>query len=194
MGNVIALRPGQGAGSWEERAQELAEPGQDEAARLVFLVHEPALRRRALRLARPRDAEWLIRETFEIFLQQRDRAGATSGLVVWLFTVMNDLYLGRLRQERRLRVVGADAEPSDPPVQPPAWARVRRSQFVQAMTQLPAPFRQVFELHAVDGLSYGEIGARLELTPMAVFARLFRARLLLKDLLMDAVEEEGVSA
>jgi DNA-directed RNA polymerase specialized sigma24 family protein len=43
----------------------------------------------------------------------------------------------------------------------------------------------------VEGLSYGEIGARLQLTPLAVFARLFRARLLLKDILRDLVEEEA---
>jgi DNA-directed RNA polymerase specialized sigma24 family protein len=186
MGDVISLRPGPDSGSWERpRASEVGEPDQDEASRLVFLVHEPALRRRALRLTRPRDAECLVRETFAIFRQQRDGAGSATSLMVWLFTVMYGLYLAR--SLRRLRLVGAQSAPDGHVIDPPGWAQVRRAQFVRAVAGLPPELRRVFELHAVDGLCYAEIGARLKLAPRAVFARLFRARLLLKDMLMDAV-------
>jgi RNA polymerase sigma-70 factor (ECF subfamily) len=192
MGDVISLRPAPDSGSWvaEEGVPEGVEPGEAEAVRLVFLVHEPALRRRALRLARVRDADCLVRDTFDLFLQHRDRAGSSTSLVVWLFTAMHGLFVRR-SQQRRLRIVREGARPEGEPVEPPAWSRVRRAQFAGAVATLPPDFREVFELNAVEGLSYGEIGARLQLTPLAVFARLFRARLLLKDILRDLVEEEA---
>jgi RNA polymerase sigma-70 factor (ECF subfamily) len=193
MGDVISLRPGLEGGSWgaEQRAIG-AGSGEDEAARLVFLVHEPALVRRALRLARLPDAAWLVSDTFELFLRHRDGIGSAASLVVWLYTAMYDLYVTRSQQRRALRVVRVEASgPQLPPPQPPAWARVTRAQFAAAVAALPPELRWVFELHEVDGLSYAEIGARLQLGSLAVFARLFRARLLLKDMLRDLQGEEG---
>ena len=193
MGDVISLRPVPDSGSWEGGGTALGvEPAEEAALRLVFLVHEPALRRRALRLTRAREAECLVRDTFESFLQHRDRAGSATSLVVWLFAAMHQLYVAR-SQGRRLRLVAEPGPPENEPAEPPAWAQVRRAQFARAVAALPADIRRVFELHAVDGLSYDEIGACLQLTPMAVFARLFRARILLKDLLRDLVEG-GISA
>jgi RNA polymerase sigma-70 factor (ECF subfamily) len=188
MGDVISLRPGLDSGSWgsAEESRDGTDPGEEEAVRLVYLVHEPALRRRALRLARARDAEWLVRDTFDLFLKHRDRAGSATSLVVWLFVAMRDLFITRTRL-RRPRVVGAQAA-GDEPVEPPVWAQSSRAQFAAAVAALPPDFRRVFELHAVDGLTYQQIATRLELTTVAVFARLFRARLLLKDILRDLVE------
>jgi len=193
MGDVISLRPGLEGGSWgaAQRATSV-DPGEEEAARLVFLVHEPALRRRALRLARVRDAEWLVRDTFELYLQHHDQVGSATSLVVWLYTAMNDLYVTRSQQRRSLRAVRAErAAPLPAPAQPPDWARVTRAQFARTVAALPPDLRRVFELHEVDGMSYDEVGARLSLTSLAVFARLFRARLLLKDMLRDLTGEGG---
>ena len=192
MGDVISLRPGLEGGSWggEQRAIGAAS-GEDEAARLVFLVHEPALVRRALRLARLPDAAWLVNDTFELFLRHRDGVGSATSLVVWLYTAMYDLYVTRSQQRRALRVVRAEGGPQLPPPQTPVWARVTRAQFARAVAALPPDLRWVFELHEVDGLSYAEIGARLEIGSLAVFARLFRARLLLKDMLRELQGEEG---
>jgi len=191
MGDVISLRPAPDGESWvgTESGPDGVEPAEEAAARLVFLVHEPALRRRALRLTRAREAECLVRDTFELFLQHRDRAGSATSLVVWLFAALHQRYVARSQQRRRLRLVRAEPGPPEhQPAEPPAWAQVRRAQFARAVAGLPPDLRRVFELHAVDGLSYAAIGARLQLTPMAVFARLFRARLLLKDMLRDSVE------
>jgi RNA polymerase sigma-70 factor (ECF subfamily) len=154
--------------------------------RLEFLVHEPALRRRALRLARPRDAEHLVRDTFDRLL--RADGGQGEHLAVWLYAAMGQVYVERC--QRRPQLV-RDPEAAPAPVTPPRWALTTRGRFAAAVDILPPEFRRVFVLHAVHGLSYDQIAAELGVTRLAVFARLFRARLLLKDMLADLLEGEG---
>ena len=70
---------------------------------------------------------------------------------------------------------------------------IRERQLERALALRP-DLATVFRLHAVEGLSYDEIAAQLSLNPISVFARLFRARLLLKDILSDVVAREDASA
>jgi RNA polymerase sigma-70 factor (ECF subfamily) len=94
------------------------------------------------------------------------------------------------RCQRRPQLVrDADAVPE--PVTPPLWALTSGARFAAAVDLLPPEFRRVFVLHAVHGLSYDQIAAELGVSRLAVFARLFRARLLLKDMLADLLEAEG---
>jgi len=189
MGDVISIRPWPGSGSPTE-GQPASIEGEPRAAsdvRLDFLVHESALRRRALRLARLRDANHLVHDTFDHLLRSDDDRARGENLAVWLYTMMGRLYVERSR--RRPRLV-RDQEPVQP-LAPPRWALTTRARFAAAVDILPPDFRRVFVLHAVRGLSYDEIGAQLGITRLAVFARLFRARLLLKDMLTDLLEGEG---
>jgi RNA polymerase sigma-70 factor (ECF subfamily) len=190
MGDVISIRPWLGSGSptGGQPASFEGEPRAASDVRLDFLGYEPALRRRALRLARVRDAEHLVRDTFDRLLRSDDQAPRGERLPVWLFAVMGRLYVERSR--RRPRLVRDDPGPPEP-VRPPRWALTTRERFAAALDLLPPDFRRVFVLHAVHGLSYDEIAAQLGMTRLAVFARLFRARLLLKDMLTDLLEGEG---
>jgi RNA polymerase sigma-70 factor (ECF subfamily) len=165
-----------------------SEPRAMNDVRLEFLVHEPALRRRALRMARVRDAQHLVRDTFDRLLRADDDGGHGENLAVWLYAVMGRLYVERC--QRRPRLV-RDAQVPPEPVTPPRWALTTRARFAAAVDILPPDFRRVFVLHSVHGLSYDEIGAELGLSRLAVFARLFRARLLLKDMLTDLLSGDG---
>lgn len=78
------------------------------------------------------------------------------------------------------------ASDSTPP-SPPPWARVSQQEFAAAVAALPVHLRVVFELHALHRLSYDELAVRLEIDRADVATRLLRARVLLKDMLMDLV-------
>jgi RNA polymerase sigma-70 factor (ECF subfamily) len=153
--------------------------------RLEFLAYEPALRRRALRLARLRDADALVRDTFDRVL--RSAGGPGESVRVWIYAVMGRLYVERCRRGPRLVHDGQETRP----VAPPPWALTTRARFAAAVDMLPTELRRVFVLHAVQGLSYDEIAVQLGVTRVGVFARLFRARLLLKDMLTDLLEGAG---
>jgi RNA polymerase sigma-70 factor, ECF subfamily len=190
MGDVISIRPWQESRS-PTRGQLASIEGEPRATtdvRLDFLVHEPALRRRALRLARLRDAEHLVRDTFDRLLRSDDEAARGERVAVWLFAAMGRLYVEHCR--RRPRLVRDEREPLEP-VTPPRWAQTTAARFAAAVDILPVDFRRVFVLHAVQGLSYDEIAVQLGMSRLAVFARLFRARLLLKDMLTDLLDGDG---
>jgi RNA polymerase sigma factor (sigma-70 family) len=74
--------------------------------------------------------------------------------------------------------------------QPPAWAGASQERFAEALARLPADLRAVFELHALRGQSYGEIAARLHIAKDVVASRLFGARAMLKEALLDRSHEE----
>jgi DNA-directed RNA polymerase specialized sigma24 family protein len=190
MGDVISIRPWPGSGSSTEGqpASFEGEPRATSDVRLDFLAHEPALRRRALRLARMRDAEHLVRDTFDRLLRSDDEAARGECLPIWLFSVMGKLFVER--SGRRPTLVREEPE-SPAPVTPPRWALTTPARFAAALDLLPPDLRRVFVRHALHGLSYDQIALELRTTRLAVFARLVRARLLLKDMLTDVQEGEG---
>jgi RNA polymerase sigma-70 factor, ECF subfamily len=60
----------------------------------------------------------------------------------------------------------------------------------KAIGQLPEPFRDVYVLADVEGLSNAEIGEMLDLSVPAVKSRLHRARMRMRDLLAPHYEGE----
>jgi RNA polymerase sigma-70 factor (ECF subfamily) len=114
-----------------------------------------------------------------------------------MYASMGSLFLDRCRTACSLRLVrdeGDDrtAVDSTLPTLPalPRWARVTPEQFAGAVAALPPDFGRLFRLHALEGQSYDDIGAALGITPKSVATLLLRTRLLLKDILLDLVDEE----
>lgn len=64
----------------------------------------------------------------------------------------------------------------------------------RSIDALPKPYRVVFVLRAVEGLSTLEVAAALELGESAVKVRLHRARAMLQSALLACAEREGALA
>ena len=60
-----------------------------------------------------------------------------------------------------------------------------RTALAEAMNQLPVEFREILTLRAINDLSYGEIAEVLKLTEGTVKSRLNRARLALRNILIQ---------
>jgi RNA polymerase sigma-70 factor (ECF subfamily) len=192
MGEVIPLRPRLNSAKHEaehrlsfapEPARALADLSQE------ALWHHPALLRRALRLDREH-AQDLVDATFVRLLRGAESLPPGTNVVLWMYGAMNALLLARCRSHHGPRLVTAERalELTVPP--PPRWARVETKQFAAALASLPPALGTVFRLHALEGQSYDEIASALSLTRGAVSARLLRARVLLKDVLVGLVGEE----
>jgi RNA polymerase sigma-70 factor (ECF subfamily) len=63
----------------------------------------------------------------------------------------------------------------DEEIEPP-WASLTTEEVRECVAGLDRTFREVYTLHALEGLSYAEIAARLRLSPKTIGTRIFRAR------------------
>ena len=140
-------------------------------------AHYEALYRYAYRLSgSATDAEDLTQEAFgKAFtrlpqLRDPDRAKA------WLFRILRNEYLHRVRDDRRHRVVPLDAvgdlaeRPSD------ERPEVDKAKLQQALNDLDEGFRTPIILFYFEGFSYRDIAEQMELPIGTVMSRLARAK------------------
>jgi RNA polymerase sigma-70 factor (ECF subfamily) len=162
-------------------------PDPDVTRRLDALVreHQSALYAFAVKLCGdPSDARDLVQDTFERAL--RADASARSNDRAWLFTVLHHLFVDRYRRkarEPRLASIDEVDIAAHEPTPLPLWANVTLEQLRAALDELEPEFREVYRLHALDGLGYAEIAARLSTPISTVGTRIMRARRKLKALL-----------
>jgi RNA polymerase sigma-70 factor (ECF subfamily) len=153
-----------------------------------------------VRLANRRDvAEDLLEETWLRLVVHARRLKPDTRLGPWLFTVARNLYASHCRA-RLLEDSHADGLiglwPSGTPRPSPldaAEASETQRRIAAALGSLPARYREVLLLVAVDGLQPSEAAEVCGVTPEAMRQRLSRARDLLARRLRDA-EEGGLTA
>lgn len=159
--------------------------------RLLARLHGEALYRWALRLRRnPSDAWDLVQDTYERALRGGPLPAAQNARA-WLFVIMKNLFLDQCRARKRRgwpaaneRIGDLPAPPSEPEPDPP-WASLTTEEVRECVAGLDRVFREVYTLHALEGLSYAEIAARLNLSPKTIGTRIFRARQKLRHALHD---------
>jgi len=161
----------------------------------VARAHEPALQLFANRLTGGgADARDLVQDTLERAMKGFAALAPSTNARAWLFTIMHNAFIDRCRR-RAAEPRGPSIDEVDvaaaPPAEPPAWTRVTAEQLAAAIAALDEDFRAVYRLHAIDGLAYQEIAARLGIPMSTVGTRLARARRKLRALLENAVEEEA---
>jgi RNA polymerase sigma-70 factor (ECF subfamily) len=150
--------------------------------------HSPALTAFAVKLCGdPNDARDLVQDTFERAL----RAGASqqprTNERAWLFTILHHLFIDRYRRQtrgpRHTSLDDVDV-PVAEPAPPPAWADVSLEEVQEALEQLDPEFREVYRMHAIEGLGYAEIAERMGAPVSTVGTRIMRARRKLRALLI----------
>jgi RNA polymerase sigma-70 factor, ECF subfamily len=147
----------------------------------------------AMVLSRNRtEAEDLVQETCLRALRAIGRLRADSNVKSWLFTILRNIWLNKLRQRRTTPdLVELDAdknranEPADAAQDPLTEYvnTVEREQVRAAIEQLPGEFREIILLREYEELSYREIAELLDCPPGTVMSRLARARSKLRELL-----------
>ncbi|KJK21845.1 RNA polymerase subunit sigma-24 [Burkholderiaceae bacterium 16] len=152
----------------------------------------PQLRRYARALTG--DAAWaddLVQDTAERAIAQGSRLRAGSNVRAWMLTVLRHLYIDQLRRRREVAVDEAD----------PLWQRQEAAageidglllrDVQRALYRLPAEQREVLLLIVLEGLSYQEAAAVLQVPPGTVMSRLSRAREHLRAWLGDGTGGAG---
>jgi RNA polymerase sigma-70 factor, ECF subfamily len=167
--------------------------------------HGSLLHRVAWRLmGQQEEAEEVLQETFLKVYEKIHTFDGGAALTTWLYRVLVNMALMRLRAKRRVPMARLDAVgphvteagTHDREVAewalPPEEVLLRREALTalqQGIEALPTVYRAVYVLAEIEGLSSQEIGMILDLRPATVKTRLHRARLYLREGLGDYFTE-----
>lgn len=162
------------------------------AARLRELVdaHYEALYRYAFRLTgSAADAEDLTQEAFGKALSRLAQLREPERAKAWLFRILRNLYLHKVRDDKRHRIVPLDAvgdvagrETEDSP-------EIDVARLQQALLELDEGFRTPLILFYFEEFSYRDIAEQMDLPIGTVMSRLARA----KGYLRSKLSPEGQS-
>jgi RNA polymerase sigma-70 factor, ECF subfamily len=138
----------------------------------------PALRRYARALLRDRDdADDLVQDVLERAVARWHLRQSESPRP-WLFTILHNLAIDRLRQQGRRGVpLPLDAVPEERLAAPAQQeANVAQSDILTLVSHLPEEYRSVLLLVGVEELSYADAATVLGVAQGTIMSRLSRAR------------------
>jgi len=182
-----------------------AKAGSYEAFEELVNRYEKKIYRLGLNItSSPEDAEDVLQETFLKAYQHLPEFREDSRFYTWLVRIAVNEGLMKLRRRRSDKSVSLDDQVDDEgqikPREFTDWKPNPEQLLAQSETRqildraarsLPNTFRTVFFLRDVEGLSTQETAELLGLTESAVKARLFRARLHLREELSKFFKRES---
>jgi RNA polymerase sigma-70 factor, ECF subfamily len=148
------------------------------------------LYRRALRFTSDAGDAWdLLQNTYEKALSAAPLGLSDVQALAWLKVVMRNHYLDQFRARNRhpqlaleVDLVPSPDEEEAPGARP--WSDLTLDEIRACVGYLTEPLRRVYEMHALEGLSYAEISVRLQVSAVTVGTRLVRARQKLRDVIL----------
>jgi RNA polymerase sigma-70 factor (ECF subfamily) len=139
----------------------------------------PALRRYAGALLRDRqEVDDLVHDCLVRALDRMHTKRVDAEMRPWLFTIMHNLYVSRIRRKRRHGQTESldDIAESAVAMEAPQDGLLRTKDVLRAVERLPEDLRSVLLLVTVEDLSYAEVAGILDIPIGTVMSRLSRAR------------------
>ncbi|MGB2572100.1 RNA polymerase sigma factor [Micromonospora citrea] len=150
-------------------------------AELVGHWHEPVWQYVRRMLGRPGLTDDVSQEAWASALKALPGLKQPDRFTAWLFTIARRSVMNHLRQQYR----EADRLDSDPVGDDQVAAVLDRAQVAEGLAHLPAPEREVLILFYLHDLALEECAQVLAVPAGTVKSRLFRARRLLRDHLIE---------
>jgi RNA polymerase sigma-70 factor (ECF subfamily) len=169
-------------------------PGSQACLEQLVNEHYLSLYRYAYRLAgSAAEAEDLTQEAFcraqSNWNQLRDPACAKP----WLFRILRNLYLHKLRSEKRQNCVLLKDPSNLPEPLPEPLPSIDGEELQAALAQLPEAYRTPLILFYFEDFSYRDIAEQMDLPLGTVMSRLARAKAHLRARLLPAEPEPALS-
>lgn len=181
----------------EQELVKRARTGDQDAFAQLVETYQHKIYTLTLRMAgNPDDGAELAQEAFLRAWKGLPSFQAESSFSTWLYRLASNVCIDFLRQEKRRRGMGMvsldDEEGAGPGELPdqrftPEGALERRElrrAVAQGLGRLSGEHRQILILRELEGLSYGEISAVLDLEEGTVKSRIARARMALRKILL----------
>lgn len=153
----------------------------------AIVAEIPRLRRHAVSLLyNAADADDLIQDCLETALTKHATLKDPTRLRPWLFAILNNLFLMRLRSgARRGERASIDDFADSLAAAAPPEDRATALDLARAMGRLSLEHRQILLLINLEGYSYDDVAEILAIPRGTVMSRLARARERLRALLED---------
>jgi RNA polymerase sigma-70 factor (ECF subfamily) len=172
--------------------------GEWDARQLSFeaeaLIHLDALYRVALRfVGNAADADDLVQDTLLRAYQAWDHYEQGTNAKGWLITILRNLFINAYRRSARRRQI-LEAATGAPPesASVPFFDNLVDDEVTRAIDALPLSYREVVVLRDIEDLHYKEIATMLGVPVGTVKSRLFRAREMLQEQLLDYAVSTGL--
>jgi RNA polymerase sigma-70 factor (ECF subfamily) len=152
-------------------------PGSQRHVQQLVDAHYDSLFRYAYRLSGcAADAEDLAQEAFCKAQMQLHQLREPSRAKAWLFSILRNAYLHRVRSDQAHKQVPLDAvgDLAGPPPDPPP--EVEPAELQRALNELPEAFRTPVILFYFEEFSYRDIAEQMDLPIGTVMSRLSRAK------------------
>jgi RNA polymerase sigma-70 factor, ECF subfamily len=151
-------------------------PGSQRNVEQLVDQHYPSLYRYAYRLSgSAADAEDLTQEAFCQAQRKLGQLRDWDKAKAWLFSILRNAYLHRVRAHKHAPVVSLDGVGDLPERLPEPLPEVDPQCLQQALNELPEAFRTPIVLYYFEEFSYRDIAAQMELPLGTVMSRLARA-------------------
>lgn len=133
------------------------------------------------------DQKDVLQEAFiQIYTQMPTFAYRGPGsLRAWITRIVVNQALMFIRRHAQLTTVEADATLPDMPEEEPAVDALSEADILGLIQQLPAGYRVVFNLYAIEGKTHVEIAQLLGIKPDSSASQYARARRLLAKMIND---------
>lgn len=168
----------------------------DDAMRREMVVVLPKLRRFAYGLTGSIDeGDDLVQAACERALDRAHQWRSDTRLDSWMYKIVQNLWIDRIRRDRRLTVVGEDNDLDvflGGDAGNETEQRLLLGTVQDRIAALPPDQRNVLLLITVEGVSYKEAAAILDIPIGTVMSRLARARIALGKALDTAPAVAGV--
>ena len=163
----------------------MGELGSPQTVQRLVEDHYVALYRYAYRLSgTSADAEDLTQEAFckaqQHFGQLRDASRAKP----WLFSILRNAYLHRVRADRQQHCVSLESIGELPEPPPDPLPDIDPERLQQALNELPEVFRTPIILYYFEDFGYRDIAEQMDLPIGTVMSRLARAKAHLRSRLL----------
>jgi RNA polymerase sigma-70 factor, ECF subfamily len=156
-------------------------PSHPPSVRELVDAHYASLYRYAYRLSgSAAEAEDLTQETFGKAITHLHELRQPDRVKGWLYRVLRNAYLHRVRDDRRNRRVPMEAVGEVAAREGPSEPLVESAKLQAALNELDEPFRTPLILFYFDEMSYRDIAEQLELPIGTVMSRLARGKAYLK--------------
>jgi RNA polymerase sigma-70 factor, ECF subfamily len=166
----------------------------DELQALVD-AHYEALFRYAYRLTgSAADAEDLTQEAFGKALTRLSQLREHDRAKAWLFRILRNLYLHKVRDDKRHRIVPLDAVGDLPGRDTNDQPEIEPEKLQVALNELEEGFRTPLILFYFEEFSYRDIAEQMALPIGTVMSRLARAKAYLRAKLCPTGEDDSPTA
>jgi RNA polymerase sigma-70 factor (ECF subfamily) len=167
----------------------MAMPGRQRIVEKLVEEHYATLYRYAYRLTGlAADAEDLTQEAFCKAQTNLGQLRDPSRARPWLFSILRNAYLHRVRSDRQERLVPLDDVGELAESLPEALPQVDPERLQEALNELPEVFRTPIILYYFEDFTYRDIAEQMDLPIGTVMSRLARAKAHLRGRLLAPPE------